>query len=446
MVTAPLLPEITLSAAWRDQAFDAPLMTVDGRTVEVVNRGVWTHGFGPDFRDAMILFDGRELRSGSVEIHHRTSGWHQHGHDADSRYDDVVLHVVYTHDGSDTRRHNGGLVPVVEIRAAAPKLVPINSTGPEDWSRFGGSACAPELATSQPRVIHDILHTLGDARLATKAATMEAVLTDLTPGEALYQLLCDGLGYRANRVPMGAVSRTISLRSMEALLASRPIADRRVVALGVLLGVSGFMPLSPADAHAAQLTPHMLLLTEDAWQRHGTPWYDQALLPTTWTRARVRPANHPAARLAALAAILVNVVDRGGLVATLIASLYDDRDPVQHLRDLATTDDPVLLGADRAAAIIANGLIPFALALAEQTSDNALLDAASSAWERLPAGGVNEVIRRASRQVAGRAPLRQLGARGQQGLIHLDTSLCSPRRCYECPIAHRVLAEGGNQP
>ncbi len=84
-------PEIALSAAWQAQRFAGPLRTVDGRTVEVVHRGIWTHGFGPDFQDAMVLFDGRELRAGSVEVHLRTRGWAAHGHHRDPRYDDVLV-------------------------------------------------------------------------------------------------------------------------------------------------------------------------------------------------------------------------------------------------------------------------------------------------------------------------------------------------------------------
>ncbi len=83
-------PEIVLSAAWHAQRFAAPLRTVDGRTLEVVHRGTWSNGFGPDFRDALLVFDGRELRAGSIEVHLRTSGWARHGHDRDARYDDVL--------------------------------------------------------------------------------------------------------------------------------------------------------------------------------------------------------------------------------------------------------------------------------------------------------------------------------------------------------------------
>ena len=71
--------------------------------------------WGPDFRDALILFDGRELRAGSVEIHLRTRGWGDHGHHLDPAYDTVVLHLVGQHDGTETRRLNGAIVPVVVI-------------------------------------------------------------------------------------------------------------------------------------------------------------------------------------------------------------------------------------------------------------------------------------------------------------------------------------------
>ena len=117
MTPGPDIPEIAVSAAWHAQRFATPLRTIDGRTIEVVHRGTWTHGFGPDFRDALLLFDGRELRAGSVEVHLRTSGWTQHGHHLDSRYGDVVLHAVLRHDGSETRRHDGALVPIVELGA-----------------------------------------------------------------------------------------------------------------------------------------------------------------------------------------------------------------------------------------------------------------------------------------------------------------------------------------
>jgi hypothetical protein len=132
-----------------------------------------------------------------------------------------------------------------------------------------------------------------------------------------------------------------------------------------------------------------------------------------------------------------------GLVAALLAPLRSGTDPVAALRSLAGGNGTPAIGADRAGGIVANALLPFALALAEQTGDAALSEGAARAWERLPAAEPNATVGRAQRQVAGNARLGPLGGRGQQGLLHLDATLCAPRRCFECPIAHRVLAEAG---
>jgi hypothetical protein len=103
------------------------------------------------------------------------------------------------------------------------------------------------------------------------------------------------------------------------------------------------------------------------------------------------------------------------------------------------------IGPDRAGDMVASAIIPFALAYAEATGDHLLSETASTAWEALPAPASNAVTRRALAQVAGSGTVGSLGGRGMQGLIHLDGAYCAPRRCFECPIAHRVLAAAAAQ-
>jgi hypothetical protein len=429
--------EIALSAAWQAGRFAAPLTTIDGRSVEVIHRGTWSHGLGPDFRDALLLFDGRELRPGSVEVHLRTSAWHEHGHHLDARYDDVVLHAVLRHDGHETRRRDGALVPVVELGPLLTEALPAEPPSTIDWSRFGGEVCAPDLARANPAAIRQTLRRLGDLRLAAKSARLEAALTSDVPGQILYREVLDGLGYSANRAPMRRLADLLPLAAIEGALSTSPPAGRLAVTTGLLFGAAGFLPLAPVDAAVAHLTPAQVRAAEEAWARHGAAWADVGLPPTAWSRARVRPANHPAARLAAAAALLAQA--GGGLLAAVLAPVRSGGDPVEAFRDLTRTGNHPGIGADRAAAIVANAVIPFALALAEQSSDSALLDAASAVWEKLPPAEPNEITRRAQRQVAGEARLGLIGSRGQQGLIHLDQAFCAPRRCFECPIAQEVL-------
>lgn len=431
----PAISERDLAAAWNDGRFRGPFPLADGRRVEIVYRGTWTHGFGPDFRDAMVTFEGRELQTGSVELHLRTSGWRAHGHHLDPRYNDVILHVVLLDDGAETRRLDGKLVPVLALPEELHRVVEPRSA--VDWSLVGGEVCAAPLAREQPALVRELIWRLADARLAAKVARIEARLLGDPPAEVLYQEIWDGLGFSANREPMGLLARRLPLSAIDAALAIVPGSERLAVARGLLFGVAGFLPISPSDANAAGWSPADSAAAEDAWRRFGGPWRDAALPSTCWTRARVRPANHPALRLAAGAALLA--ASTGGLLPELLSAVRERADAPALLHDRCAAGGRTLLGQDRATGIVANAVVPFALALSEQTGDHALGEAAAHLWERLPAAESNEVTRRALRQVAGEVRLPGLGTRGQQGLIHLDQTLCRPRRCFECPIASAVL-------
>lgn len=434
------LPEIAISLAWHRGLLRGPFATTDGRAVEIIHRGTWSHGLGPDFADAMILVDGREVRSGAVEIHRSARGWQDHGHHLDPRYDAVVLHVVAGAEGGETRRHDGAIVPVVVLD---PEMVdrivrPLGREIAPDWSRFGGACCAEELARRRPERLRQALFRLGDARLAVRAARIEARLTDRPPAEILWAELLEGLGYTANRSPMQAVAAALPLTVVEPRVASEPPANRFAAAAALLFGVAGFLPLSPSDAAAASMAPADLEAIEDRWRRWGGAWDGLTVAPTRWTRARVRPANHPVRRLATAAAIVANAATGGGVAAAVLDPIRHGGDPITALARLA---EPIGLGADRANDMVASGLLPFALALASHAEDDGLAERAAAAWERLEASAGNAVTRRAMAQVAGQQRLGRLGARGQQGLLQLDTTLCEPRRCFECPIAQTVLAD-----
>jgi len=441
MENRPRVAEITLSAAWQTGAVPARLDTIDGVSLEVVHRGTWSHGLGPDFRDALILFDGRELRAGSVEIHLRTRGWGDHRHHLDPAYDAVVLHIAREHDGAETRRLDGAIVPVAVIGPIDRFAVPEFAAW--DWHAVGGATCASGLSATSPTSVRKILHQLGDVRLAARSARLEGRLSVEPPGEILWQELLDGLGYTMNRDPMRAIARVVPLSSIEALLQSVPIGFREKAASGVLLGVAGFLPLSPTEAHSGGLANRDVAEIESRWLEHGGPWRDDVLPPTAWNRARVRPVNHPVPRLLAAANLLAAASSQGGTLATILNVMLERAGAVETLQALTGNEEGFRIGVDRAIDILASGLIPLALALASHTGDLDLADAASRQWDRLPAPSPNAITRRALRQVADRSPLGKIGARGSQGLIHLDTVLCQPRRCFECPIAAAELSVNG---
>ncbi len=413
------------------------MQTIDGRALTVVFTGNWTHGNGPDFANAMLDFEGGGLQTGSIEIHHRTSEWVQHGHHIDPRYNDVILHVVSKHDMPDTRRVDGKLVPVAVLQVSDAVLFQIDARLPAIWSKLGGSVCAEELAGSKPQRLRDALHHMGDSRFNERVSRFEGDLTVSPPNEILLASIFDAFGYSENREPMQSLFQAVRNAEGIEAIAMASSTDRFGLAASMLLGLAGFLPLSPGDAHAGGITPDMQNDLERRWQSFDALRHSSTIAPTRWQRGRTRPANTPAARLMGLAALLE--ASRTDILAQVATVLRERDDLTAMLRDLTAWGVRSQLGESRAISIVASVLLPFATAYARQTGDESIEEAAIDAWDHLPAAEYSRPAKRALAQVSGAIKLRASGERGQQGLLYLDRTLCTPRRCFECPIAAEVL-------
>ena len=226
-MTGPIA-EIDLCRAWTRLPRSIPLKTTDGRSVDVIHLGTWTHGFGPDFRDAIISIDNGSTEHGSIELHLRTKGWSDHRHHLDPRYNDVVLHIVGQHDAVETRRADGKLVPTVVLDIQEMGL----ATHEVDWSLVGGAVCAERLAREQPDLIRGIVGRLGDNRITARAARIESRLTETTPDAVLYAEILDALGYVSNREPMAAIVSRLPWTNLVVIAGQKPDAfDRTLAAL-----------------------------------------------------------------------------------------------------------------------------------------------------------------------------------------------------------------------
>jgi hypothetical protein len=427
------IAEMDLCRAWTRLPRSLPLTTTDGRLVDVIHLGSWTHGFGPDFRDAIISIDDGATQHGSIELHLRTRGWTDHRHHVDPRYNDVVLHVVGRSDPVETRRADGKLVPTVVLDIQALGL----PTRQVDWSLVGGAVCAEQLARDQPALVRDIMSRLGDTRMTARSARLESRFTAMPPDAVLYAELLDALGYSTNRDPMVQIANRLT---WSVVLALSSHADKPFQHLcAAFLGTAGFLPLSDVELALTGLKPERAPALLSDWDTISADWNIAPIGSTDWTLARIRPSNHPIRRLVQAAAILAGT--KLGLGLHLLTPLRAGLNPTTSLIELVSAAGAPALGNDRARAITTNVLIPFAFALAGQSGDADLGDAVAKVWESLPGAESNERTRRAVRQVTGEVGMKRLGARQQQGLIHLDQTLCAPRRCFECPIAAVVVRE-----
>lgn len=434
----PRTRELAMSAAWHGGLI-RELTTTTGEAIVVVFRGNWSHGFGPDFADAMIQVGDGSMRSGAVEIHLNASDWIHHGHHLDPRYNAVVLHVVARLDTPETRRSDGASVPTVVLDIPETDLFAIDQELPEIWSRIGHSVCAEDVALREPSRMRAAIHRLGDRRFSERVARYEGELSVEPLPAVLRRGLFDAFGYSQNREPMGALIERLLDSGVLGRLASVDREQRLLMSRAPLLGIAGFVPMSPADAQACGLDHVEIAAIEGLWLRESGWLTSLTMPPTRWTRARTRPANHPAARLVSMANLLAATL--GDPVSEVLGSIRDGADLPHRLRRLTQAGDHAGLGAGRSIAIAASVVLPVAMAHAHHADDSELEDAVSRAWAELPRSEWSRPATRALAQAVGEAPLGPLGERAIQGLLHLDRTLCTTRRCYECPIAAEVVRD-----
>jgi len=353
-----MIPELTLAKVWQAQWL-APgtWRTTDGRTVVVRYRGRWSAGFGPDFADAQIILDGREI-TGAIEIHRRAADWQAHGHHLDPAYNAVALHVVLDDDGTTVRTREGRILPTLALVSLLAGSLVDFPAGNAPLGGLGDTPCARDFLTTGATDLVRVLGRAGDERLALKAAAMEARFAATPPGDVLYAAFLDALGYSANRAPMTTLATALPLRDLEQTVIRFPVAQREQIAAALLLGTGGF--LNPPPSFVLQDR-----VLRDMWLSTGRA---AALAVGSWETARVRPANHPTRRLLALAALLTKGGAAGGQIATCLAPLltYPD-EPRLIVRALRQTlrppsrllaGDSSPIGADRAGEIAVNVAIP----------------------------------------------------------------------------------------
>ena len=107
--------EQLLHYVWKHKLFPlGEMKTTDGLTVEVIDPGLHNRNSGPDFFNAKVKINGT-LWVGNVEIHDKSSDWFLHGHDRDTAYDNVVLHVTGLAD-ADVTTAAGQFIPQMVLQ------------------------------------------------------------------------------------------------------------------------------------------------------------------------------------------------------------------------------------------------------------------------------------------------------------------------------------------
>ena len=93
-----MIKEDFLQFLWNNKRINLrKLLTSEGTPFQILDFGYLNEDSGPDFFNAKIILD-KFTWVGNIEIHVLSSDWIKHGHQNDSAYDNVILHVVLEED------------------------------------------------------------------------------------------------------------------------------------------------------------------------------------------------------------------------------------------------------------------------------------------------------------------------------------------------------------
>jgi hypothetical protein len=442
------VPEHTVQALWYDQAFTtAGLSTLDGRSVNVISPGWWNHGEGPDFKGAQIEFNGR-LRNGDVEIHVHSNGWTQHGHHLDSRYDQVILHIVLDSPppGNSPTTSSGKQIPEMNLMPnISEDLGHLTRWYSEDSvsGKINGTLgrCANLVEGYGPEALNDFIHFAGEWRMLFKAREMRQRMDNCGMDQAVYESIMYACGYSHFKHHFKTLARQL------------PYDRARQ------LGAEDALLLEAAYSRLTNLMPENL--PEDSTGlSHWTRMNDYLSgtleglrpLPLEWKRVGVRPVNYPERRLAG-ASRLVSRTSKNGLTDTIDTLWKSDLAPLALRREFESlfptpmgfwashctwTGKPLasqtaLIGQGRIRSIIGNVFIPLGLALARQHRNRPYEERVYEFFGALPKEPENHIQKAMVPRLFGMDTPYKLDFRKQQGILQIFNDWCEPNpSCQNC--------------
>lgn len=284
-------PEDFLHYIWKFRLFArADLKTTTGDALEIYSAGLHNQHSGPDFSNARIKI-GDTVWAGNVEVHLSSSDWKKHGHNEDTAYESVILHVVYR-DDLPLVLANGRKVPTLELKDRIPE---------ELYQRyhqlmFGVQAvipCEASIGSVDELTMNNWLTRVLVERMEYKSAAVISAL-NLNKGdweETFYQFLAANFGFKINALPFELLAKSLP----QLLLAKHKNNPLQIEAL--IYGQAGFLGESLNDEYPKLLKKEYDFLR----QKYKLTPVDVHL----WKFMRLRPANFPTIRLAQFAGLIL---------------------------------------------------------------------------------------------------------------------------------------------
>ncbi|MBE6266346.1 MAG: DUF2851 family protein [Prevotella ruminicola] len=427
--------EQLLHYTWKHKLYPLKeLTTSDGQRVEIVDPGLHNRNAGPDFFNAKIRI-GSTMWVGNVEIHDKSSDWYQHGHDKDSSYDNVVLHVAAELD-TEVMKSNGEYVPQLQLSVPDDVLTHYDELQKTDEY----PPCYKVIPHLSALIIHSWMAALQTERLEqkTEAIRKRAELCNGSWEDAYFVTLARNYGFGINgevfeqwayNIPLNAVAHhRDDLFQIEA----------------IFMGQAGLLELDsiPEYYQKDALNDGYFAKLRNEYQYLAHKFSMKPIDFKLWRFLRLRPQNFPHIRISQLANLYYQ--QKAGLSQLIECETLDELKQVLKSQVTPYWETHYTFGSTSPKnekhlsygsinLLMINTAIPMLFAYGRHTSKEVLCDRAFDFLEQLKAE--NNHIIRMWQQVG--LPVKTAG--DSQALIQLKKEYCDKKECLRCRFGYEYL-------
>ncbi|MCE2495784.1 MAG: DUF2851 family protein [Flavobacteriales bacterium] len=404
------MEELFLHFIWKYRRYNQrELLTTQGQQLEVIDPGQDHTAAGPDFRMAHIKLGNLEW-VGPIEIHVNSSDWFAHGHQNDTNYDPVLLHVVWKDDRPVTN-NNGERIPTLELCGRVHRKVF------DRWKELRADMywipCEPFLGDFDELFWKAHWERMMVTRLEERSQEWKLRLLNNQHHweETFYQVLCRSFGLKENSEPFEQVALRTPLRIIR-----REAHEYRSI-LALLIGQSGWCSKGSVRKDYVDLFAHYHVLR----LKHHLEPIDARL----WKFGGIRPPNHPNKRMEQLARLLYSYPD-------LVHRLLKMNDPNEWI-SLCNRAIGKGFGLAKSRVVLLNAIVPLLFYYGRWRGDQSFIEKALN-WAQSLSAENNRIVQSF---VARGIPVES--ALDGQAAQHQFVHYCRPKKCLICQVGKRVL-------
>ena len=485
------ISENELHNIWMKQSFTSALKTQSGDIVSVLSYGERNiSASGPDFKNARLRI-GNLVYVGDIEIDSDYTNWKSHGHNIDSKYNKVILHISLTNKNNQHYIYtkDGRKVPTLTLERFVKRVlfdkanteIQIKSDSNNTFIRCASMADVVEVADKKK-----LIAKLGVGRFSKKCDRIYQRLKELSYisefkineptikysmhpefakkeftsknfndkklwQQLLYELLFEALGYSQNKEVMKKMAQSINVDFIN----NNFTKDNSNGIESLFFNVSGMMP-EVKNLPKEEVSEYTKNLAQE-WETISKNYDGERFSETDWHFFRIRPQNFPTIRIMGGIQYLDLILNKN-LISVVIKKIEEIRKIsilINSIRSLliikshgfwkshyifdqpAKNEIKYFIGFSRADEIMANIILPFFMVYFDVFGKKELSKKILQIYNMYEQRDDNKITREVSKGLG--IPNLQKNTIYAQGMIELYRNYCSKNKCLECEIGKVVF-------